>query len=244
MKKTLTLLLALFAIGVTSSVKAEDEIKWELDPDTSPAIHVTVSPENGTNKLQFTLPRGWSVSFLKKKNHNSEPYSPLKINSESLDEYSKRENNSGTYGKKNTSPKVITKPSTKGNESSNHSNTNLQLSFIYNDNHGDGGLPITVTVDKPNEGDELTLLYRTDDGFFGGFTKLKDSQTLEKEKKEKERQLAEEKEIEEERKHVEQKQLEESMLRQMREEDHKPWHQRLSESIQDQWWNFKGWWRG
>ncbi|SUO51246.1 Uncharacterised protein [Streptococcus pyogenes] len=195
MKKTLTLLLALFAIGVTSSVKAEDEIKWELDPDTSPAIHVTVSPENGTNKLQFTLPRGWSVSFLKKKNHNSEPYSPLKINSESLDEYSKRENNSGTYGKKNTSPKVITKPSTKGNESSNHSNTNLQLSFIYNDNHGDGGLPITVTVDKPNEGDELTLLYRTDDGFFGGFTKLKDSQTLEKEKKEKERQLQKKKKL-------------------------------------------------
>ncbi|VGQ27077.1 hypothetical protein [Streptococcus pyogenes] len=234
MKKTLTLLLALFAIGVTSSVRAEDTIKWELDPDTSPAIHVTVSPENGTNKLQFTLPRGWSVSFLKKKNHNSEPYSPLKINNEFLDEYSKRETN------RNTSPKVITKLSTKGKESSNHSNTNLQLSFIYNDNHGDGGLPITVTVDKPNEGDELTLLYRADDGFFGGFTKLKDSKTLEKEKKEKERQLAEEKQIEEERKHVEQNQLEESMLKQIREEDHRPWHRRLSESIQDQWWNFKG----
>ncbi|HEP1666384.1 hypothetical protein [Streptococcus pyogenes] len=234
MKKTLTLLLALFAFGVTSSVRAEDEIKWELDPDTSSAIHVTVSPENGTNKLQFSLPRGWSVSFLKKKNHNSEPYSPLKINNESLDKYSKRETN------RNTSPKVITKLSTKGNESSNHSNTNLQLSFIYNDNHGDGGLPITVTVDKPNEGDELTLLYRSDDGFFGGFTKLKDSQTLKKEKEKKERQLAEEKQIEEERKHVEQKQLEENMLKQIREEDHKSWHQRLSESIQDQWWNFKG----
>ncbi|HER2865401.1 TPA: hypothetical protein VJ232_001678, partial [Streptococcus pyogenes] len=204
-------------------------IKWELDPDTSPAIRVTVSPENGTNKLQFTLPRGWSVSFLKKKkNHNSETYSPLKINNESLDEYFRRENSSKTYGKKNTSPKVITKPATKGNESSNHNNTNLQLSFIYNDNHGDGGLPITVTVDKPNEGDELTLLYRADDGFFGGFTKLKDSKTLKKEKEKKERQLAEEKQIEEERKHVEQKQLEESMLKQIREEDHKPWHQRLS----------------
>ncbi|HER2874978.1 TPA: hypothetical protein VJ221_001669, partial [Streptococcus pyogenes] len=218
-----------FAIGVTSSVRAEDVIKWELDPDTSPAIRVTVSPENGTNKLQFTLPRGWSVSFLKKKkNHNSETYSPLKINNESLDEYFRRENSSKTYGKKNTSPKVITKPATKGNESSNHNNTNLQLSFIYNDNHGDGGLPITVTVDKPNEGDELTLLYRADDGFFGGFTKLKDSKTLKKEKEKKERQLAEEKQIEEERKHVEQKQLEESMLKQIREEDHKPWHQRLS----------------
>ncbi|HER9856765.1 TPA: hypothetical protein VM741_000486 [Streptococcus pyogenes] len=235
MKKTLTLLLALFAIGVTSSVRAEDAIKWELDPDTSPAIPVTVSPENGTNKLQFTLPRGWSVSFKKKDNNDNKSYSPIKINEEALDKYTEREKTN-----RNTSPKVITKPATKGNESSNHSNTNLQLSFIYNDNHGDGGLPITVTVDKPNEGDELTLLYRSDDGFFGGFTKLKDSKILKKEKEKKERQLEEEKQIEEERKHVEQKQLEESMLKQIREEDHKSWHQRLSESIQDQWWNFKG----
>ncbi|HGN4732677.1 TPA: hypothetical protein ACKRTZ_001846 [Streptococcus pyogenes] len=240
MKKTLTLLLALFAIGVTSSVRAEDEIKWELDPDTSPAIHVTVSPENGTNKLRLILPTGWSVSFKKKDNNGNKSYSPVKINDKSLSEYCKQQHNNGTQGTKNTSPKVITKLSNKGNESSNHSNTNLQLSFIYNDNHGDGGLPITVTVDKPNEGDELTLLYRADDGFFGGFTKLKDSKTLKKEKEKKERQLAEEKQIEEERKHVEQNQLEESMLKQIREEDHKTWHQRLSESIQDQWWNFKG----
>ncbi|HFH9412009.1 hypothetical protein [Streptococcus pyogenes] len=190
---------------------------------------------DNSNKLRFTLPTGWSVSFKKKDNNDNKSYSPIKINEEALDKYTEREKTN-----RNTSPKVITKPSTKGNESSNHSNTNLQLSFIYNDNHGDGGLPITVTVDKPNEGDELTLLYRADDGFFGGFTKLKDSKTLKKEKEKKERQLAEEKQIEEERKHVEQKQLEESMLKQIREEDHKPWHQRLSESIQDQWWNFKG----
>ncbi|HHD5245771.1 TPA: hypothetical protein ACNYP8_000886 [Streptococcus pyogenes] len=234
MKKTLTLLLALFVIGVTSSVRAEDAIKWELDPETSQNSPIAVNVDNG-NKLRFTLPTGWSVSFKKKDNNDNKSYSPIKINEEALDKYTEREKTN-----RNTSPKVITKPSTKGNENSNRSNTNLQLSFIYNDNHGDGSLPITVTVDKPNEGDELTLLYRADDGFFGGFTKLKDSQTLEKEKKEKERQLAEEKQIEEERKHVEQKKLEESMLKQIREEDHKPWHQRLSENIQDQWWNFKG----
>ncbi|HHJ8992529.1 TPA: hypothetical protein ACQNVH_001674, partial [Streptococcus pyogenes] len=170
---------------------------------------------DNSNKLRFTLPTGWSVSFKKKDNNDNKSYSPIKINEEALDKYTEREKTN-----RNTSPKVITKPSTKGNESSNHSNTNLQLSFIYNDNHGDGGLPITVTVDKPNEGDELTLLYRADDGFFGGFTKLKDSKTLKKEKEKKERQLAEEKQIEEERKHVEQKQLEESMLKQIREEDH------------------------
>ncbi|HEQ3167311.1 phage protein [Streptococcus pyogenes] len=223
MKKTLTLLLALFAIGVTSSVRAEDEIKWELDPETSQNSSIAVNVDNG-NKLRFTLPTGWSVSFKKKDNNGNKSYSPVKINDKSLSEYCKQQHNNGTQGTKNTSPKVITSDS-----KTNH----CKLSFIYNDNHGDGGLPITVTVDKPNEGDELTLLYRADDGFFGGFTKLKNSLTL---KKEKEAEEALQKKEEEKQ----QKQLEESMLKQIREEDHKSWHQRLSESIQDQWWNFKG----
>ncbi|HFZ7538875.1 TPA: hypothetical protein ACIO5U_001780 [Streptococcus pyogenes] len=176
MKKTLTLLLALFAIGVTSSVRAEDEIKWELDPDTSPAIHVTISPENGTNKLHFTLPKGWSVSFKKKDSSANKSYSPVKINDKSLSEYCKPQHNNGTQGTKNTSPKVITSDS-----ETNH----CKLSFIYNDNHGDGGLPITVTVDKPNEGDELTLLYRADDGFFWRIYKIKRFSNTKKRKREK-----------------------------------------------------------
>ncbi|HEX0027347.1 hypothetical protein [Streptococcus pyogenes] len=214
MKKTLTLLLAIFAIGVTSSVRAEDAIKWKLDPETSQNSPIVVNIDNG-NKLRFTLPTGWSVSFKRKKDH----YNPLEVNNKPVSETKNR----------NTSPRIV-----------DYGKNGNPILAIYNDNQGSSGLPITVTVDKPNEGDELTLLYRADDGFFGGFTKLKDSKTLEKEKKEKERQLAEEKQIEEERKHVEQKQLEENMLKQIREEDHKPWHQRLSESIQDQWWNFKG----
>ncbi|HEQ4836736.1 TPA: hypothetical protein VG339_001763, partial [Streptococcus pyogenes] len=183
MKKTLTLLLALFAIGVTSSVRAEDAIKWKLDPETSQNSPIVVNIDNG-NKLRFTLPTGWSVSFKRKKDH----YNPLEVNNKPVSETKNR----------NTSPRIV-----------DYGKNGNPILAIYNDNQGSSGLPITVTVDKPNEGDELTLLYRADDGFFGGFTKLKDSKTLEKEKKEKERQLAEEKQIEEERKHVEQKQLEE-----------------------------------
>ncbi|AIW11290.1 hypothetical protein ACEN5R_04850 [Streptococcus pyogenes] len=221
MKKTLTLLLALFAIGVTSSVRAEDAIKWKLDPETSQNSPIVVNIDNG-NKLRFTLPTGWSVSFKRKKDH----YNPLEVNNKPVEVNNKPVSETKN---RNTSPRIV-----------DYGKNGNPILAIYNDNQGSSGLPITVTVDKPNEGDELTLLYRADDGFFGGFTKLKDSKTLEKEKKEKERQLAEEKQIEEERKHVEQKQLEENMLKQIREEDHKPWHQRLSESIQDQWWNFKG----
>ncbi|HEP2584371.1 TPA: hypothetical protein VL602_001429 [Streptococcus pyogenes] len=216
MKKKLTLLLALFAIGVTSSVRAEDAIKWKLDPETSQNSPIVVNIDNG-NKLRFTLPTGWSVSFKRKKDH----YNPLEVNNKPVEVNNKPVSETKN---RNTSPRIV-----------DYGKNGNPILAIYNDNQGSSGLPITVTVDKPNEGDELTLLYRADDGFFGGFTKLKDSKTLEKE-----RQLAEEKQIEEERKHVEQKQLEENMLKQIREEDHKPWHQRLSESIQDQWWNFKG----
>lgn len=74
MKKTLTLLLALFAIGVTSSVRAEDAIKWELDPETSQNSPIAVNVEND-NKLHFTLPKGWSVSFKKKDSSANKSYS-------------------------------------------------------------------------------------------------------------------------------------------------------------------------
>ncbi|HER5569648.1 TPA: hypothetical protein VO314_001735, partial [Streptococcus pyogenes] len=103
MKKTLTLLLALFAIGVTSSVRAEDAIKWELDPETSQNSPIAVDVDNG-NKLRFTLPTGWSVSFKKKDNNDNKSYSPIKINEEALDKYTEREKTN-----RNTSPKVITK---------------------------------------------------------------------------------------------------------------------------------------
>ena len=103
MKKTLTLLLALFAIGVTSSVRAEDEIKWELDPETSQNSSIAVNVNNG-NKLRFTLPTGWSVSFKKKDNNGNKSYSPVKINDKSLSEYCKQQHNNGTQGTKNTSP--------------------------------------------------------------------------------------------------------------------------------------------
>ncbi|HGY1358577.1 TPA: hypothetical protein ACNVCS_000686 [Streptococcus pyogenes] len=169
MKKTLTLLLALFAIGVTSSVRAEDAIKWKLDPETSQNSPIVVNIDNG-NKLRFTLPTGWSVSFKRKKDH----YNPLEVNNKPVEVNNKPVSETKN---RNTSPRIV-----------DYGKNGNPILAIYNDNQGSSGLPITVTVDKPNEGDELTLLYRADDGFFGGFTKLKDSKTLEKEKKEKERE--------------------------------------------------------
>ncbi|HFZ7567327.1 TPA: hypothetical protein ACIO33_001696, partial [Streptococcus pyogenes] len=76
MKKTLTLLLALFAIGVTSSVRAE-ESSWVplprqqkvLDDNRNEIpVHIT------SNKVTVTLPPRWSAWIgknTKKRNSNS-----------------------------------------------------------------------------------------------------------------------------------------------------------------------------
>lgn len=76
MKKTLTLLLALFAIGVTSSVRAE-ESSWVplprqqkvLDDNRNEIpVHIT------GNKVTVTLPPGWSAWIdknTKQRNSNS-----------------------------------------------------------------------------------------------------------------------------------------------------------------------------
>ncbi|SUN51222.1 secreted phage protein [Streptococcus dysgalactiae subsp. dysgalactiae] len=47
-----------------------------------------------------------------------------------------------------------------------------------------------------------------------------------------------------ERESEEQKYAEELFKQQQQEAAKKTWHQRLSDSIQDQWWNFKDWWKG
>lgn len=47
-----------------------------------------------------------------------------------------------------------------------------------------------------------------------------------------------------EKKAEEQKYAEELFKQQQREEAEKTWYQRVGDSFQDQWWNFKDWWRG
>ncbi|HHR3331502.1 TPA: hypothetical protein ACS4RZ_001062 [Streptococcus pyogenes] len=50
--------------------------------------------------------------------------------------------------------------------------------------------------------------------------------------------------LQKERDAEEQQYAEELFKRSIEEESKKTWHQRLGDSIQDQWWNFKGWLRG
>lgn len=181
MKKVLLLAIALFSLGIAPNVIAEEEVnqinketsqenlKWELDPNQyNNENNIPVTIDN--NNLTITLPKGWSVSFLKNKG----AYNPLKVNDKDLsyyDDSSTRQNGTNDrVGKEpNTSPRVFLK-----------GDNNKELSFIYNDNKGEAGLPITVTLQSPQEGDELTLRYRADTGFYGGSSKLKDSETLKK----------------------------------------------------------------
>ncbi|VGQ69580.1 hypothetical protein [Streptococcus pyogenes] len=97
----------------------------------------------------------------------------------------------------------------------------------------------TVKLKKPlEEGDVVTLSFADDGNSFLG-------RLVYESKKAQNTRLQEEKKVEEQRKaEEEQKQLEDSMIKHIQEEAKKTWYQRLGDSIQDQWWNFKGWLRG
>ncbi|HEP1535234.1 TPA: hypothetical protein VJE86_000757 [Streptococcus pyogenes] len=102
---------------------------------------------------------------------------------------------------------------------------------------GDGNY--TVELEKSLEEEDVVTLSFMDDGsmYFG--------QLVYETKKAQNTRLQEEKKVEEQRKaEEEQKQLEDSMIKHIQEEAKKTWYQRLGDSIQDQWWNFKGWLRG
>lgn len=84
MKKTLTLLLALFAIGVTSSVRAEDEqsskqkpVKFDLDEPQQKIKDYsgnTITLEDlyvGSKVVKIYIPQGWWVYLYRQCDHNS-----------------------------------------------------------------------------------------------------------------------------------------------------------------------------
>ncbi|WP_322486272.1 hypothetical protein [Streptococcus pyogenes] len=125
--------------------------------------------------------------------------------------------------------------------SNHHETRSYKVSGWRSDNWGN----YTVNLDSPLKSTDKISLQIADDGnFFLGNAIYRSSSELSKESEQKLKAEEEQRLAEEKKKAEEQRLLEEAMLKQMRENDHKTWHQRLSDSIQDQWWNFKGWWRG
>ncbi|HGK7886162.1 TPA: hypothetical protein ACJ68J_000954 [Streptococcus pyogenes] len=194
MKKTLTLLLALFAIGITGSVRAEtygNQRIWGFRTDW----------EKGRDFGARPIKKGDSDIKIK-----TAPEAVLRVlkNGDSLIGNDKRSYSvAGGDGK---------------------------VSFQFKDE------------DKPKSGDKYKVTL-TIDGFYLASEEWTVGESLPKD--EEERDEAEiQKFIEaleqRERESEDQKYAEELFKLSIREEDHKSWHQRLSESIQDQWWNFKG----
>ncbi|VGV69437.1 hypothetical protein [Streptococcus pyogenes] len=207
MKKTLALLLALFAIGVTSSVRAEtygNQRIWGFRTDW----------EKGRDFGARPIKKGDSDIKIK-----TAPEAVLTVK--------KWENNKWTTipQKKNTTL----------------SSTEAQKTFSVADG---AGLAVFYLGNEhiANIGDKYKVTL-TIDGFYLASEEWTVGESLPKD--EEERDEAEiQKFIEaleqRERESEEQKYAEELFKLSIREEDHKPWHQRLSENIQDQWWNFKG----
>ncbi|HEP1434853.1 TPA: hypothetical protein ACIEWO_001080 [Streptococcus pyogenes] len=263
MKKKLILTTALFTVSISVNVKADEAevfpqtqvsqvstegtLKWELDPyqqnvvdDNRQPITIGISG----NDISIPLPQGWSVSFRK----DGHAYSPQKINNKELAEYSESKRKSSradlpAVQAQNTSLKVLLVEDKE---------KTTKLGAIYNNNQGTTLTP-TVTVTPPTSSPStLSVVFRSQDGFWAGSYFLRDSQTIEKEKEEQEKKRKEEEEQQkqkaeqekEEQEKKRKKEVEETYLKYLEYDSSKTWYQRLGESIQDQWWNFKGWLRG
>ncbi|HGN4732674.1 TPA: hypothetical protein ACM6KF_001724 [Streptococcus pyogenes] len=201
MKKKLTLLLALFAIGVTSSVRAEDEQnKFILDGLQEKVKEVSVSDFSvGESEIKVWLPQAWSVKISREHS----PKSSISNSGEQKPLSNSSENKEGQFSKR----------------------------LPYGTQH-------TIKLSSQlTKGERVTLTFRDEDFWGAGYCFYRDSLSI-KEDKQYEEEI---KKIEDD---LERQDLENDALemfkKQTEREANKPWHQRLSESIQDQWWNFKG----
>ncbi|VHI15307.1 hypothetical protein [Streptococcus pyogenes] len=201
MKKTLTLLLALFAIGVTSSVRAEDEQnKFILDGLQEKVKEVSVSDFSvGESKIKVWLPQAWSVKISREHS----PKSSISNSGEQKPLSNSSENKEGQFSKR----------------------------LPHGTQH-------TIKLSSQlTKGERVTLTFRDEDFWGAGYCFYRDSLSI-KEDKQYEEEI---KKIEDD---LERQDLENDALemfkKQTEREANKPWHQRLSENIQDQWWNFKG----
>ncbi|MGT2744537.1 hypothetical protein ACVRW4_04185 [Streptococcus phocae subsp. phocae] len=216
MKKILFLVLALCAIVSSKNVKAEESsLKWERIPRQQKVTYdngIEVHVNIDNNKVSVTLPPGWSVWF-KKNNTN---YKPMSINNESLEQYQQRIKNQGTDGwKQNTNPRVYI-----GNDIENPKVS------IYNDNQGNIWLPINITLDSSfKKGDKFIVSFQNDEGFFVGSVFYKDSETLREEKQ----------------KELDDEYADKLFIQSVLDEQNKTWKDRVRDTFQDAWWNFKGW---
>ncbi|VGU85387.1 phage protein [Streptococcus pyogenes] len=201
MQKTLTLLLALFAIGVTSSVRAEDEQnKFILDGLQEKVKEVSVSDFSvGESEIKVWLPQAWSVKISREHS----PKSSISNSGEQKPLSNSSENKEGQFSKR----------------------------LPYGTQH-------TIKLSSQlTKGERVTLTFRDEDFWGAGYCFYRDSLSI-KEDKQYEEEI---KKIEDD---LERQDLENDALemfkKQTEREANKPWHQRLSENIQDQWWNFKG----
>lgn len=132
----------------------------------------------------------------------------------------------------NQTPDKEQKPSS--NQSENKEG-NFSKRLPYNTQH-------TIKLSSQlKKGEKVTFTFRDEDFWGAGYSFYRDSASIEEDK-----QYDEEiKKIEDELERQDQENDALELFKQQQQEAAKTtWHQRLSDSIQDQWWNFKDWWKG
>lgn len=132
----------------------------------------------------------------------------------------------------NQTPDKEQKPSGKQSE---NKEGNFSKRLPYNTQH-------TIKLSSQlKKGEKVTFTFRDEDFWGAGYSFYRDSASIEEDK-----QYDEEiKKIEDELERQDQENdALELFKQQQQEEAQKTWHQRLSDSIQGQWWNFKHWRKG
>ncbi|HEP1522433.1 TPA: hypothetical protein ACQOFD_000461 [Streptococcus pyogenes] len=220
MKKTLTLLLALFAIGVTSGVRADSgyDSNYNLGKGYYGGDDYTMPPLSTGDPKKIGFRTDWCES-------QSFGIKPINIGDSEVEV--KTEPYAIIIASLNSKPAVFGRADSSGK-------AKLDLQKKENRN-----TPKVTTV----YGDKVRITIKDSEGFgigsetwIVGKSKPKDQIEKEEEKYEKEiAEILEKLELQEQ-----EREALDLFKNAANDRSNKPWHQRLSESIQDQWWNFKG----
>ncbi|HES7110861.1 TPA: hypothetical protein VO831_000414 [Streptococcus pyogenes] len=267
MKKKLMLATALLALGATTNVKAEEETtsnpaeersQFVLDGDQQKIYdddgqEIFVYPfKEGDSEIKVWLPYGSSVRLYRKLNNEDKLDETSSGELVELEDncYEVKENNYENGMPKESVPQLRFRDGYKSYYGMNQQFT-IPLykdKLKKNEDESRGRAPQNHCPVKQKRQTEalkknetLTFIFGSN-GFYSGKLIYKNAEEVRKKKSEQEKEYAEE--VRKKKSEQEKEYAEEVYKKYVEYDISKPWYQRLSDSIQDQWWNFKGWLRG
>ncbi|KIS12095.1 phage protein [Streptococcus equi subsp. zooepidemicus Sz105] len=257
MKKTLLVILALGSMSISTTVRADenlktqnDNIKYDLDGIQQKIYYDENKNEinvdtfyTGDETITVRMPQGWGVKLYRQLEGQEK-----ELVEQEYDCYEIEVGTKDVDGRNIPITKARYRDGYRLNYESGIYSISLTKNSSTNQSNNLNTEQCPVKEKKQfnplKKGEKLTFVFTGDDGIYAGTLVYKDSQTIAEEKQKIEEQQRKQNEQKQEQQRRQQKLLEDNMLKHIRENDHKTWYQRLGDNIEDTWANFKGWWRG